>query len=797
MQRLLLSGALIAILANLLVLGAYLWSRDGQRTVVDIERVNGAFRIQTDDEGVMPNVSDDTAFVAIDSPPQGTVILILPVAASSLPRPSGVDSVVIRDPRGNILFEDDFEFFDPSKWQIVSGDFEVNDGVLSAAGISSDNTLQVTERLFGDSKVSVTYRNSRGGSIGTHVTEDGGAYYHFDLHRDFPNFIDVFRDGQRTATHYGGFIRTTPPQTLRSIANMVTKPYPYILGALAAGFLLTFLMSDAGSQLRGTAGGRSGLQTYANWRGGIRLPERAAFLRRLHPATYLVLILAIVVFFVTRHINANYYGEIPHVPDEVSYIFGAKLLAAGKVMVEQPPLHDLFYFYWPNFLYERGDLWGSPYPFGHPLTLAIGQVFGSLPLMPSVVGAVSVVALFLVGKQMYGVRVGFMATLLLAASPFFLMQSSSFMSHTTCAMYTLLSLLFILKRERPLPYGVLAGIFFGLALNTRTLDLIVLIPPFALLLLSYAVEKQGRREALMHVGGFIAGGVLMAIAMGLYTYGLTGEPFGSTYAQGNTSELLGFKNGHTLDIGIRNEQAQMIALIQVFNGWPAYVGLAFVLAPFLLGTRNRWDYFCLACALLTASIYVLYRYSGIFLGPRYWFEAAPFLLLLTARGAEMAGLRLGEAVSSLRTRLSGVYWRPAHAGYVPAYAVLIVLMLLGSGGWLLNKNDPQDSALVPYEVNAMKGIFDTDDRLRVLADDTDLDNALVLVRPCGYFVSAHCYGSVFIRNDVIPRHGDVVWMRYEEGRIADAVQAFPGRRVYIANWDPEASLEPYDPQVHR
>ena len=37
------------------------------------------------------------------------------------------------------------------------------------------------------------------------------------------------------------------------------------------------------------------------------------------------------------------------------------------------------------------------------------------------------------------------------------------------------------------------------------------------------------------------------------------------------------------------------------TGWPAYVGLAFVLAPFLLGTRNRWDYFCLACALLTAQ----------------------------------------------------------------------------------------------------------------------------------------------------------------------------------------------------
>jgi hypothetical protein len=228
------------------------------------------------------------------------------------------------------------------------------------------------------------------------------------------------------------------------------------------------------------------------------------------------------------------------------------------------------------------------------------------------------------------------------------------------------------------------------------------------------------------------------------------------------------------------------------------VGLAFVLAPFLLGTRNRWDYFCLACALLAASIYVLYRYSGIFLGPRYWFEATPFLLLLTARGAEMTGLRMGEAVASLRNRLSrGARWQASSVSYFPAYALVLVLIVFGTGGWLFNKNDPQDSALVPYQVNAMEGIFDTDDRLKVLADETNLHNALVLVKPCGYFVSAHCYGSVFIRNDVVVRDSDVVWMRYEEGRVEESIRAFPGRTVYIAEWDPEASIEPYDPQVHR
>ncbi|HEX5140877.1 MAG TPA: hypothetical protein VFX19_08030, partial [Dehalococcoidia bacterium] len=396
---------------------------------------------------------------------------------------------------------------------------------------------------------------------------------------------------------------------------------------------------------------------------------------------------------------------------------------------------------------------------------------------------------------------------------FFLMQSSNFMSHSTCAMYTLLSLLFILKRDRPLPYGFLAGAFFGLAINTHTLDVVVLIPPFGLLLLSYLRERDERHAVILHIGGFVAGALLLGVAMGLFTHALTGKFFGAAYAQGDTSELLGFKNGHTLDIGIRNEQSQLIALLLVFNGWPAFVGLAFVLLPFLLGTRNPWDWFCLACALLPILVYILYRYSGVYEGPRYWFEAVPFLIFLTARGAEIAAVRLNEAVSRFNALLaraspggagygrgqagvSRTYPRRVSTGFIPAYALVLVLFVIGSGGWLFNKNDPQDLALVPYQANAIRGVFDVDDRLARLADETDLHNALVLVKPCGVFSSIHCYGTVFIRNN-ITFDGDVVWMRYEEGRVDEAIAAFPGREVYIANWDPEASLEVYDPSVNR
>ena len=108
-----------------------------------------------------------------------------------------------------------------------------------------------------------------------------------------------------------------------------------------------------------------------------------------------------------------------------------------------------------------------------------------------------------------------MAAVLLATSPFFLMQSSSFMSHNTAALYILVSLVFILKRERPLLYGLIAGVCFGLAFNTRPLSAVALAPSYGLLLLSYLVREETRRDGIRHIVAFVVGALLMGCL--LYT----------------------------------------------------------------------------------------------------------------------------------------------------------------------------------------------------------------------------------------------------------------------------------------
>ncbi|HLF79808.1 MAG TPA: glycosyltransferase family 39 protein, partial [Dehalococcoidia bacterium] len=394
----------------------------------------------------------------------------------------------------------------------------------------------------------------------------------------------------------------------------------------------------------------------------------------------------------------------------------------------------------------------------------------------------------------YDVRTGLLAAVLLATSPFFLMQSSNFMSHNTAALYILLSLVFILKRERPLLYGLIAGVCFGLAFNTRPLSAIALVPSYGLLLLSYLSSKETRQDGMRHLGAFVVGGALMGLAYLAYNYGLTGNALESSYA-GNEGATFGFKDGHTLDVGIRNEQAQLMALGLVFNNWPGFAALALLLAPFVLGTRNRWDYFCLASALLPMLAYVFYRFSGLYEGPRYWYEVAPFLFLLAARGAESLGAFAAGTASSLRWRLKLPTRAPLWTGLLPVYSLIAVFILLGSGRWLLNENDSwsdYEAHLVPNSPEAMRTIFDVDNRLDVVADRTPLENALVLVKPCGFFGSVHCYGTVFLRNGT-NFDASVIWANFIPERNAEIIAAFPGRKVYVANWDGRASIEPYVP----
>ena len=787
-RRGLATGVLIAILVNLVAIAISLWSHGGQTSTLRIEIKNNNYRVSIDGHLILPNdKSEEPPVDLAKTPAQGSIALTLLKPNPAVPNPQGIDSVVVTDLQGNELFRDDFNnLYDP-RWEITEGNLAVKDGVLIATAGPHHNTVVFNDAGWGDQILTVKYRNTWALEVQAHRSGDGGGIvFGTDIVRDFPVYLEGYdKEGEWLGTDLGERIHTNKTQMYKSLGAMLFKSYPFLLLGAVVG-----VAGSTGLAL--TERRFAGLTSRLVRRG----QEAGRALARLAGAQWplkLVLLLAIGSFGATLHIIWVYYEHVPHLPDESSYMFEAKFLAAGKIVGTIPPVKEAFYAWIPNFMVEHNGHWATLYPFGHPLILVPGAIIGAMWLIPPIVGAGCIVMLFLVGRRMFDTRTGLVSALLLAGSPFFLMQSSNLMSHNTWTFYMLISLFFLLKRERPVLYGALAGLFFGLALNTRTVEAVMLIPPFGVVLASYLRPPENRRESLKYFGAFLCGGGVMLLAMLGYNASITGDPLTPPYVAWG-ADTLGFVDGHTYDIGLRTMQSHLMGLILVLDGWPVWVGLGFVMLPFLLGTRNGWDYFLLACAVLVAGVYILYATGMLYMGPRYWYQAVPFLLLLTVRGADAGASLLGEAVTRIRKRLAGDERDARWAGYAVVYSCLALLLVWGTSAWIfgLNKNWTElDVPQVQNNLTEVGFIYAFDDRLLKLEEQLKPKNALILVKACGRYNGFGCYNTVFDRNSV-NFDGNVVWAQYDEKTNAAVVAAFPGRTVYVANFD-ESSIIKYQP----
>jgi hypothetical protein len=321
-----------------------------------------------------------------------------------------------------------------------------------------------------------------------------------------------------------------------------------------------------------------------------------------------------------------------------------------------------------------------------------------------------------------------------------------------------------------------------LLFNTRPLTAMALVLPFGAFLLTRFVPEGDRLREAKLLAGFIAGGLLLLVAYWIYNHGSTGDAFRSGYqVGGDLDQAVGFGGRHTVNAGIQNEQTQLTFLLLVFNGWPLYVGTMFVLLPFILGTRKLWDWFLLASAVFVMGAYSLFEGNGIMHGPRYWYEAVPFLMLLTARGADRSADVLSSGAAFAQRALFGRRPPDAVARWVGAAVVYsIVLVFIGAAlaGWLFGKQDGWVTDFVPDRAVALKGFNDADDRILKLVDKQDLHNAIVLVEPCPHW---QCYGTVFWKNSP-DLDGDVVYARNIPERLADVLALYPDREVWQATY---------------
>ncbi|MDE3230960.1 MAG: hypothetical protein KGO05_13860, partial [Chloroflexota bacterium] len=387
-------------------------------------------------------------------------------------------------------------------------------------------------------------------------------------------------------------------------------------------------------------------QAAAGWRGWLAGRWRA-LTAAIHPVGLLGLTASFL--YVIWIALAQYHAQ-PHIYDAVAYLFGAKTFAAGRLWAPAPPDSVAQFFNGP-FMVTSAGRWFNQYPPGASLTLAVGVALGAPWLIEPLLGTLALLGVGLVAHRLYGDRrVATLAVLLGAASPFYSYLAASYLSHTIALCYlvwgwwALLRCLADARARRAPLYAALAGLLWLLAALTRdTSAIFIAVAGGGALWLGWrrgwlaGWRRDWRGPLLCGLALYVAA-LLGLVVSAAYNGALTGDSAvtprqlfspGDHYGFG---QGVGFYGQHTLAAGFVNLDQLLASLAIDLYGWPFYLTLALLLIPFLARRAVAADVVMLLGAAALIFAFVGYFYAGIYLGPRYLYEALPFLLILTARG---------------------------------------------------------------------------------------------------------------------------------------------------------------------
>lgn len=319
------------------------------------------------------------------------------------------------------------------------------------------------------------------------------------------------------------------------------------------------------------------------------------------------------------------YGTLdsfPNSSDEYAYLYQAKTLSEGKLWEASHELHDFFYF---NHIANKDGIAVSRFPPGWPLILAGSYYIALNPILVNpILGAVLLIVFFSFVNRFYTPRVAIWSLIALAMSSFFIFNSASFFSHTSCALFVLCFVYgSYLYFEKPKPaYLLLAGFCLAMVAITRYFTAILIFIPFFFFFIKHC--KFASVRAFFWLG---MGAVPCVAFLFWYNYSITGNALLPVTMWAYADEGLGFVRGHTVLKGVEH----VVRWLGMFLYWcsPAILILYFAgLIGKVADAKARWthpeDYLFI---VLMGGYFFYYQIGGNQYGPRFLFEAFPFVVV--------------------------------------------------------------------------------------------------------------------------------------------------------------------------
>jgi 4-amino-4-deoxy-L-arabinose transferase-like glycosyltransferase len=350
-----------------------------------------------------------------------------------------------------------------------------------------------------------------------------------------------------------------------------------------------------------------------------------------------ILLLCLLALLTTAAVAHFAFERLPHLEDEVAYLFQAKTIALGRLTVPSPDYPDSFWT--PFVLDHQGQRFGK-YPPGWPAVLALGELARAAWLVNPLLSAVCLYLVYRLGTVLYEERVGLLAAALGLTSPLFLVLGGSFLSHGATTIWLLLFALWFVwtARGRSAVYALGAGLALGLAFLTRALTAVAFAIPF---LVYVWLQLIGRRPPPWRQYLAMAGAAAaVAVLLPAYQWAVTGDPWLNPYLLWWPYDRLGFgpgvgamPGGHSPYYAWLNLRQDLSRMATDLLGWPALSWLPLIPALALPPRRTRdWALAApFACLVIAYLFYWIGSPSRLW-GPRYYYEGFAGLWLLAALG---------------------------------------------------------------------------------------------------------------------------------------------------------------------
>lgn len=351
------------------------------------------------------------------------------------------------------------------------------------------------------------------------------------------------------------------------------------------------------------------------------------------PPHRIVGIECLIFFAVAAILSQVMFAGLPHVADSHGMYMHSKIMASGKWCETSPRWRIFFTF---QSMINTRAFCSVSFP-GHVMLLTLGQWVGAPWLVNPLMGALGLIAIFLLARELDGKTTALIAASMALLCKYFIFMSSEYMNSVS-SMFFLVMFVYAYVRMvdvRLRRYALLAGVCIGCAFITRVQSTVPFTLPIVLHGLWLAASKP-RSHALNMV---IVGVMAMPFVGFLLYYNiqLTGEPLITAYQKSDNNGLslyIGrfayWQSWREIGTDISRALVQISMLHRIPFGWFTS-SLLFVPLLFMLRSRPHYSGLLMACCLSQGvALIFLFGMSGTVFEPRYIYESVALLIILSA-----------------------------------------------------------------------------------------------------------------------------------------------------------------------